>query len=124
MENNKVLNVAITISIKRATIRISNKSLELLDKPAFVLLLFNSVKNLLSLTKGESYDVQAHNISKYYSSNNGARLYSKYLTEKLKLIIENCDPHRSYKFYGEYNPNTKTVQFNIKNAILVSKNEK
>ena len=77
-----------------------------------------SVDYLLGIT-----DIPTH--TKYLSSNSetkkSAELYSTSLVKQLKYLCPNLEEGSAYKFFGKYISREDIVEFNMQDAILITK---
>lgn len=118
----KITQPMISISLKKPLIRIYKNTLHLIGTPTHVLLLVNPKEKTLVISPSDGSDLKAHYVAKYFAKNKkSAELYSTSLVKQLKYLCPNLEEGSAYKFFGKYISREDIVEFNIQDAILITK---
>ena len=110
----------VVIDVTRCLIRIHRKTLEALEKPAYINLLINPEKPSFAIMSSEK-NQRSYRIPWEKLSVNGKsfELYCTELIRNIKAICKDWRGKGAYKLLGELNSNSGIIQFDMKKAVEV-----
>ena len=119
--NNPITKPALTVSLKKPSIRIYKETLHLIGNPEYVLLSVNFADNTLVITPSITFDAKAHNVGKYLkNSSKSVVLYSTPLIRSLQQMSGDWQTDKAYRMYGQLALDKKCVQFKLADAISIN----
>ena len=110
----------VCIDLKKGRIRVHKVTLHILGDPDYILLLINPETGVLAIKETIPEDYLGLKIRKeMLTDGNCYEIYSKELFRALTAIRSDWKMNKSYRIYGQHEPQTNAAFFHMKDIVLV-----